>query len=404
MPKAVKTLCIICCLCLLISLVCIPAHAAQIAEGAVDPADYISDIIYEGEKKTIVYDFSPVPWYIVYEDYGGGYFESASGHWQGPVNGSVGGGTVVAYPLDWSEYFPAPLNTLYIGDISPGAELAYTYDLHIQFDLCNWDDYPRIDVRLWEMCYMWDENLNYIGVIEGPASEWRDGSLEGHMYVPGEQDCITVSGVFPSYAAYVRPVVNFSFNIDWDTSATAFHQTYFTVDASGFELQVDINAVKSDSDLMNAINNKLEDLGDQIGDINNNLGDVNDKLDEILDQPAQEKEDANQAGKDAIKDVISVVPDHSDDLVDAFSGLASSMSYNGTVAKLDIPAVNMPGLDGLFDGFTVMEPQTIDFEVYFDMLPDELLLLVQSLFTAALIVYCFKELYSTIQYCMTLRG
>ena len=84
--------------------------------------------------------------------------------------------------------------------------------------------------------------------------------------------------------------------------------------------------------------------------------------------------------------------------------LADSLGYTGTECVLPIPALKLPALAGLFPSYTVMQAQEVDFEEMIAMLPPNLLLLVRSLLTIALIAYCFKELYSTFSYFFVLKG
>lgn len=133
-------------------------------------------------------------------------------------------------------------------------------------------------------------------------------------------------------------------------------------------------------------------------------GKTNAMLQSILEQMESEKDEANSAGSSGVGDLTDAVPDYSEGFKTALQGLADSMSYTGTEAKIAIPAVNVPGLDGLYGGFQMMEAQEVDFSVYINMMPGNLLLLVQSLLTIALIVYCFKELYGSVSYVLTLRG
>ena len=88
----------------------------------------------------------------------------------------------------------------------------------------------------------------------------------------------------------------------------------------------------------------------------------------------------------------------------AISRLADSMSYNGTEAKLPVPAIDIPAIPGLFDSFRVMDPQTVDFGFWIKKMPDAVLTCVQVVCTLGLIVFCFKELYGLISYAMTLKG
>lgn len=171
-----------------------------------------------------------------------------------------------------------------------------------------------------------------------------------------------------------------------------------------FSMSCDIDMIYEQSNTMQAIEDKLDAIGDKIDGTNDKLDDTNDKLDDILKQPEQEKQEAVSAGDENVGALIDVIPNESQGFMNAVEGFASSMSYTGTSAVLSTPAVNFPQIGDLVPGLQIMPPMELDIEVYVEMMPESLLLLVRSLLTVALIVYCFKELYSTISYVLTLKG
>lgn len=113
--------------------------------------------------------------------------------------------------------------------------------------------------------------------------------------------------------------------------------------------------------------------------------------------------DVENSGNQNVDDLIDVIPDHSEEFGNVLKTLADSMSYEGTEAILTIPQVNFPALGNLVPGFVMMEEQQVNFADYVNMMPENLLLLVRSLLTCALIMYCFYELYSTVNYSLTLK-
>lgn len=145
---------------------------------------------------------------------------------------------------------------------------------------------------------------------------------------------------------------------------------------------------------------KLDDVIEQEKENGEKLDDIQDTIEK---QPEQEKNEALSGGDKNVGEILEIIPDESDGFVNALGEFTAAMSYNGTSAVLPIPAVVLPGIDGLFPETVLLDAQEFDFGVYIQMMPDWLLLLVQSLLTIALIVYCFKELYDTISYVMTLR-
>lgn len=117
----------------------------------------------------------------------------------------------------------------------------------------------------------------------------------------------------------------------------------------------------------------------------------------------QEKNEALDSGDENIGEILDVIPDESEGFANALKDFTSAMSYEGTEAVLPIPALVLPEIKGLIPETVLLESQDFDLGSYIQMMPEWLLLLVQSLLTIALIVYCFKELYDTIAYVMTLR-
>ena len=385
MSKTFKAACIVCCLCLLVCGLTTPAQAASILTGNYDPADYITSVTADGTTKIVTYDFSDIQALLRSWD---NYSNSAkmvydSLHMQVPVGATQA--VINCFPLgryaavnDTASY-----GGLIVNDILPGSPLDFSMTFRYVIEAYEHNEPVEIAVNYSYGCFYYAEDGSYLGVVEKVT----------------DPDVISVSGTVEKVLEGTIPANAYSI-IPWCKMSAKFSSDQaFDFWAYGvhFMLSANIDTVIENSNQMAAIKDKLDDL-------NVSIGGVDDKLDQILQQPDQEKSDATQGANDAFQNVIQAVPDHSEGLVDAFSGLAASMSYNGTVAKLDIPQISMPGLDGLFDGFIIMQPQELNFEVYFQMLPENLLLLVQSLFTGALIIFCFKELYGTIQYCMTLRG
>ena len=145
--------------------------------------------------------------------------------------------------------------------------------------------------------------------------------------------------------------------------------------------------------------------GDGSGESGGSSGDGSGEAGETPTTPQQaEKEEAKQEGNSSADELAEAIPDYSDGFMDALRGFAGSMTYTGTEAKLIIPTVRFPELPGVVPAFTIMEQTSVDFGDYIAMMPEWLLLLVRSLLTVALIVYCFRQLYSTVEYVLTLRG
>ena len=130
-------------------------------------------------------------------------------------------------------------------------------------------------------------------------------------------------------------------------------------------------------------------------------GEIGDEMQGVIDS---EKQEASNAGDSAAGELMDIIPNESQGFMDAIQSLVSSMSYNGTEAKLPVPAIKIPAIAGVMDEIKLTDELSVDFGYWVQQMPSGALKLVQILCTIALIVYCFKELYSMIAYSMTLRG
>lgn len=117
----------------------------------------------------------------------------------------------------------------------------------------------------------------------------------------------------------------------------------------------------------------------------------------------QEKDETSQAGSDAAASVAEI-PDKSEGFISAVGKLVEAMTYEGTQAKWTFPSITLPAIPHVMDEIVLNEPIEIDFNKYLSFIPSSLLNIMVGLFSCGLVVYCFKELYDTIQYVLTLRG
>lgn len=117
----------------------------------------------------------------------------------------------------------------------------------------------------------------------------------------------------------------------------------------------------------------------------------------------QEKQEITNSGGQAT-DSMDSIPNESEGFINALGNLVSALSYNGTDCKWTLPQVKMPQIANIVPEMVLIEQQDIDFCVWVQKLPSNILNLIQAVCTGALIVYCFKELYGTISYVFTLKG
>lgn len=170
------------------------------------------------------------------------------------------------------------------------------------------------------------------------------------------------------------------------------------------ELEMSISALQAMQEEQKKTNALLEKVNEQLAEQGQKQDQIIENQEQLLQQPEQEKAEANQTGNSSVDGIVSGIPDKGKEFQMAIKQFAASASYEGTEAKLPIPAVKMPEIPGLVPGVTLWEPEQLDFEEYITLIPFPLLTLARALLTGGLIVYCFKELYDTIQYVLVLQG
>lgn len=111
------------------------------------------------------------------------------------------------------------------------------------------------------------------------------------------------------------------------------------------------------------------------------------------------------ASSESGDDVTAAIPDNSSGFMSAIQTFVQSMSYEGTECYFYFPEMSIPKIDGVIPEKIVLNDRLIvNLGSWFKKMPSNIMSIVQVLFTLALIVYCFKELYGTIEYVLTLRG
>lgn len=190
---------------------------------------------------------------------------------------------------------------------------------------------------------------------------------------------------------------SFYFYLTYNLVTPVFDGAYIQTIMNSFDMKVSIDSLYRNSQSQDQTNEMLGDIYDKLEDLPEDIGG---QMEQIAEN---EKQQANTEGDANIGAAIDAVPNHSEGFMNAISSFVKAMSYEGTDAKLTIPALTIPAIGDIIPETTLSNEMVLDFGQYVKLLPEGLLLLVQSLLTIALIVYCFKELYSTIAYVMTLR-
>lgn len=150
------------------------------------------------------------------------------------------------------------------------------------------------------------------------------------------------------------------------------------------------------------LENKIDESTDEIG---NKIDESTEEIKDALDQQQQnEKDEANKQGNQSVDDVANAIPDYSAGFIDGISSLVSVMSYDGTQCSWSFPQLSLPEIPGVMEEVALTEDdQEIDFQMWIESMPPDVLEIVQLICTIALVVFCFKELYGTIEYALTLK-
>lgn len=127
-------------------------------------------------------------------------------------------------------------------------------------------------------------------------------------------------------------------------------------------------------------------------------------IDNQNDLAEKEKNETQNQGEGSVNDVSGAIEDKSSGFISSIHNLVSAMSYNGTACAWKVPSIKLPAISGIMDEVKLTDEMPIDFAYWVNKIPANILLLVRSLLTIGLIGYCFKELYNTISYVLTLKG
>ena len=207
------------------------------------------------------------------------------------------------------------------------------------------------------------------------------------------------------------------FSPEFDVYFYSSGATTLSVELISFELVLTISSYYRALDEMgyteqiDELRKELESQGKQLEDILDQQQQTNDKLDALPGQIGDEmqgvidneKDEANSEGNKFVDQILGALPDPSTDVLAALKSLTDATAYTGTDAVLPIPAIVLPGIDGLFPETEIWGGTDFDLGEFISLLPPTLLTLVQSLFTIAIVLYCVYELKGIISYCLTLK-
>lgn len=221
-------------------------------------------------------------------------------------------------------------------------------------------------------------NLNYARFSYPAFLEDSDDYFEKYVYLTADEIDFTVSVAKSPWSSESK-YYTYKLIIDPDSVGYPFYEVRFCFDYTkgDYHFYPVLREVSCSYISENEYNNSLE----------------------------AEKEEANESGNGAVDDLTGALGGvNSEGFLSAFRNLAASMSYDGTDAKWEFPALSIPAIAGVTDKIELSDSQDIDLVAFVDDIPENILTLIRAVFDIALIIFCVKELYSLIQYLLTLKG
>lgn len=328
MKKIFRALPLLLCLCLIVSALVVPVSAVQYLK----PSDYLAEVTADGNIKTAHYSFRGLDWLItawnsttgVYEDYSNDvyYFPDVS-YKQALFQAYPFGGPVYGNSLPWNSV------AFDVSDILPGSPIDFEFPFYVR---ARWDTYEHVDVSVscsYGMAY-YDKNGNLQNTIYG-ASQNFSFTMDNVVYKEWEEK-LTISGTIPASAYYIVPFVKV------DTVLSEFvpdMQIFFG--GGSFDLYIDVNTVIENSNMMQSINKKLDDIvGALNGDANvdTSVSDFSGASD-TLNNAMQSAGSAMNAGSDSVADIANS---------SVMAGTLASLGSGLAVAFSDEFKVNLCGM------------------------------------------------------------
>lgn len=119
----------------------------------------------------------------------------------------------------------------------------------------------------------------------------------------------------------------------------------------------------------------------------------------------REKQEAQDSANDAVEEVQEAIQDdYSPGMLEALNNLMNVLSYNGTDSTWIFPSIVLPEIPGVMKSVKMNDEIPIDFSSWVDKVPDKYMKIVRSLSTIALVLYSFKELWSLVEYVISLKS
>lgn len=265
------------------------------------------------------------------------------------------------------------------------------------------------------------DNAGYWWNVKNSASESWQTDFGGGRTVLGfhyKGNVGTVSGMTMS----VEP---FTVYFNSDASATLLRDVWDLIHATYYQNAEIINQLESlytlQSGRFDAVVNWLNTLDTKLDRIDAKLQTLIERANESLDldrkrntflekildflerSKEEEKQEATTQGNSSTSEGQNAIENKGQGFADSLASLTNFAAHTGVECKWRFPRVSIPAINGITDEIVLINAQDIDFTSWFNQIPRSITFVIQNLCTICLIVYCFKELYSIIEYVLTMN-
>lgn len=275
-----------------LSLLPSPVSAAEI--NAIDAADYVSNVVVDGDNKAVYYTFDGfTPLHYIYSQPSGEgiVFDKTMSYYQAPDGATSMSGVFYWLGVSPSGGGVAPSEGLIdVSDISPGAIISIGTQYSIRFSTLLYNGGPyRIITNTSVYCF--DSDGNFIDQIHGDATG-----------IPvAESFNLNINKVdsfeLPYGTHYIIPKGTWSVTAD-DNNVRALVLEF---SIGSFQMNCGVNMILDQSQTMEEVKDKLEDM-------NELQQETNDKLDEIISDAPEQQEEIDKI-KDEIANQGQIVDD-----------------------------------------------------------------------------------------------
>lgn len=247
-------------LCVVLILTSMPVFAAY---GAIDPADYITAVVVDGDTKKVTYTFDGIAPYLIDTRNNSTYYQGVvSDTYQVGLDSTMLSAGLRFYAMGKKFYSGQAIyngSAIDISDILPGATLDISFGFVTYFD--NLTDPARATVSYRGTAVCYDSAGKYLRAVE---SERTSSGLSDDITSP--------KGILLNLS--VSPDVAYIALYSTYTVSVPHGGALIDVEPQPVTMTVPVNMIAEQSNMMQTVIDKM-------GDIDNNLDGVNDKLDHI---------------------------------------------------------------------------------------------------------------------------